>query len=392
MKKLNISICFIFFCLILSISCFCQGFTKVNTYSGSFKDADNNALYSEGIKDVYELGIMDGISDDYFGINEQMTVSHAVTVAARLHSIYNSKTITDVSNSNNWFDKYVLYCENNGIISRNKFNDYSRPILSYEAVCMFSAALPHDFYKKINDVKGILDVPDNIFFAQDVLGFYNAGILCGNDDYGTFLPTEKLTRARAATIISRICFPQKRLTFSLLPQLPEYDIDTVFNIFSYHTKQNTLDKIKLITIDGIEISGAMYRYYSYIGNGSSKKILEKAKEYAGIVQMTKDEGLKITRTQLCAMLSSYYNAKTAQYSSGTFDNVLEGNRLSDEAFAKISVANALVPLLRTHIGASITQNDEKSVDSAYTSKLKALINSFDISYASNFENLAAVID
>ena len=108
--------------------------------------------------------------------------------------------------------------------------------------------------------------------------------------------------------------------------------------------------------------------------------------------MTQDEGLKITRTQLCAMLSSYYNAKTAQYSSGTFDNVLEGNRLSDEAFAKISVANALVPLLRTHIGASITQNDEKSVDSAYTSKLKALINSFDISYASNFENLAAVID
>jgi len=39
---------------------------------------------------------------------------------------------------------------------------------------------------------------------------YEAGVLTGNDDAGTFIPNANINRAEAATIISRVILPDTR--------------------------------------------------------------------------------------------------------------------------------------------------------------------------------------
>ena len=373
------------FCIILSACTFANSFTKTIQYTGSFKDVDKTMWYAQGICDVFELGIMDGISDDLFDIDSELSTSQAITIAARLHSIYNNTQIPDVSDSKNWYDKYVDYCIFNEIISETTYVNYSRPILSCEMISLLANALPDSFYKKINDVKEILDVPENTGFANDVFLFYNAGILCGNDDYGTFLPTESLTRSRAATIISRIALPENRQRFTLLEQQEHYDIGTVLKIFSYQTKKDTLDSINLISVDGFDITGAMYRYYSYVYNGNKSKIEQALRDSVGLIRLAQDNTINITRSELCDMLTSYYTSKTAFFSSGSYYSALESNRLSDCVFAFLTVTNELVPILTEHFNAHDTVDN-------FSTAFSKLTSSFDVSYVSNFDNLASIID
>lgn len=354
MKKYNFLFTFMFVFILLTTTCFAKSFDKVKEYKDTFKDVKKDTWYSQGISDVFELGLMDGISDDTFDINGNLTVAQAITIGARLHSMYNGTEIAEVKNSKAWYDKYVKYCENNGIITKNQFNSYTRSIMSWETVTVFAKALPQSFYKKINNVDAILDVSENVSFANDVFMFYNAGILCGNDDYGTFLPTENITRARAASIISRIAIPGNRQSFSLLAQQENYDIDTVFKIFSYQTKKDTLDKIILMNVDGMEISGALYRYFSYSNNGNILKIEKAIKSNVALIRLAQSSWLKISRKQLCDMLTYYYDSKNASYSSGSYYSALESNRLSDEVFARLTVTNELVTLLTDHFAANIS--------------------------------------
>lgn len=384
MKKIFFG-AYVLFCIILSVCTFANGFTKTIQYTGTFKDVDKTMWYAQGIHDVFELGIMDGVSDDLFDIDSQLSVSQAITIAARLHSIYNNTKIPDVTDSKNWYDKYVNYCIFNEIISDTTFVNYSRPILSYEMVSLLSKALPDTFFNKINDINGILDVPQNSGFANDVFLFYNAGILCGNDDYGTFLPTESLTRGRAATIISRIALPENRQKFTLLEQLPHYDIGTVLKIFSYQTKKDTLDSINLMSVDGFDITGAMYRYYSYVYNGNKSKIEQALRDSVGLIRLAQDNTINITRSELCDMLTSYYTSKTAFFSSGSYYSALESNRLSDCVFAFLTVTNKLIPILTEHFNTHDTTDN-------FSNAFSKLTSSFDISYVSNFNNLASVID
>jgi len=338
----------------LSIYCFAEGFTKTAQYPATFKDVSADAWYAQDIKNVYELGLMDGVSDDKFDIDSQMTVSQAVTIAARLHSLYHGKDIPCLENSKAWYDRYVSYCINNGIITEKQFKDYNAPIMSYETVTLFACALPNEHYGKINNVTAISDVPKEAPFFDEVLLFYNAGILCGNDDYGTFLPTQKLTRARAAAIISRIALPQSRKSFTLLDVPSHYDIDTVIKLLSYQAEHGTLDGIVLMNVDGIDISGAQYRYYSYANNGSKSKIENAIIENTVLIKLAKEHGLKITRSQLSSILMSYYNSKTANYGNSTYFSVLESNRLSDAVFANLVVTNELTPLLISHFHSQMT--------------------------------------
>lgn len=348
MKLTRFYICIAFAMTILSAAALAQSFERHLSYPDTFADVPKDAWYAESVKNVYELGLMDGISDDCFDINGEMSVSQAITIAARLNAIYSEVEIPEIASGKEWYDKYVSFCLTRGIIEKNQFDDYSRPIESREAVALFAHALHDDYFPSINNVTDILDVPKAASFSPSVYLFYNAGILCGNDDYGTFLPSSTLTRMRGAAILSRIAIPETRLTFTLLPQLEYYDIDTVFKIFSYQTVPDTLDNIVLMNIDGKDISGALYRYYSYVNNGSRDKIVTAATENTAMIRLAQQTGLKIPRSSLCNMLTSYYNAKHARYTGSSYASVLESNRLSDCVFAQLTVTNELVPLLINH--------------------------------------------
>ncbi len=90
---------------------------------GMFKDVNPNAWYNANVKKAYTLGLMYGTGSDTFHPLENITVAQAIAVAARMHSIYcTSEDNIKVYESGNWYDSYVDYAINNGIISSRNYN------------------------------------------------------------------------------------------------------------------------------------------------------------------------------------------------------------------------------------------------------------------------------
>ena len=68
-------------------------FEKVNTYNG-FSDVTDSNWFAKDVKTAYELGLMNGKSDGVFDPNGNVTVAEGITMAARVHAIYNGTQVT----------------------------------------------------------------------------------------------------------------------------------------------------------------------------------------------------------------------------------------------------------------------------------------------------------
>ena len=74
---------------------------------------------------------------------------------------------------------------------------------------MLAAVVPEDMLTPINQITALPDTAD-----AAVLSFYNAGILTGVDDWGTFAPGKTLTRAETAAMVARVARPELRERFT----------------------------------------------------------------------------------------------------------------------------------------------------------------------------------
>ena len=102
-------------------------FNKSNTYDGRFTDVKDDAWYAKEVASAYELGFMDGMSDTTFSPATTVTVAQGITMASRVHAVYNDKTVAEVSGGQ-WYDMYVKYAKENGIIDENQFDSYTREL------------------------------------------------------------------------------------------------------------------------------------------------------------------------------------------------------------------------------------------------------------------------
>lgn len=194
-----------------------NGFTKTNTYTdGMFTDVPNGEWYASSVSSAYELGFMKGSSATAFEPDGNMTVAEAITIAARVNDAYSAKGTAFDQSGANWYDCYVNYAVSNGIITADQFDSYERNITRAEMAVVFSKSVPADFLTAKNDVKKIPDVPNTNAYFNDVLSLYNAGVIMGNDEFGTFKPNNNITRAEAAAIINRVALPESRLAKALV--------------------------------------------------------------------------------------------------------------------------------------------------------------------------------
>ena len=69
-------------------------FEKVNTYDINFSDVKDTNWFAKDVKSAYELGFMNGKAEGLFDPNGNVTVAEGITMAARVHAIYNGKEIT----------------------------------------------------------------------------------------------------------------------------------------------------------------------------------------------------------------------------------------------------------------------------------------------------------
>ena len=129
-----------------------------------------------------------------------------------------------------WYDMYIDYAVENGIIEKNtyKVSDYNNNI-SRAAMCdLIAAAIPEDYFVKINNVKGIPDVLRDQKNADVYLMLYNAGIILG-DTAGNFNASSDIKRSEIAAIINRVALPEQRVKGTVnadwTKQGNEYDVE-----------------------------------------------------------------------------------------------------------------------------------------------------------------------
>lgn len=197
-----------------------DGFPVTRTYSNQFIDVPTNAWYYNSVKTAYELGLTSGTSAATFSPNKSVNVDETTAFLARIHAAYNSNEITDQPGSH-WANKYYDYVTD---FIDSGYADDGLYGLAAESRWTFaywlSKALPDYEYTEINDIPDgqIPDLPVNKY-GYDVVNriymLYRAGILSGNDAYGTFSPNSDITRAEVTAIISRMIDPDQRRTFRL---------------------------------------------------------------------------------------------------------------------------------------------------------------------------------
>ena len=196
-----------------------NNFTKKQDYStNQFRDVKASDWYNVYVKKCYELGLVSGKSENYFGSQDNISIAEVITLAAKINSIYNGTDIDLTrSDTEKWYMPYIRYAQKNKIIC--DFDYYGRPAMRKEIVQILESSLPSKEWEKINNVTSIPDVnyTDNISSAQkdSIFNFFNAGIVAGNNEYGIFYPGLPVIRAEVSTIVSKIADKSLRAKVSL---------------------------------------------------------------------------------------------------------------------------------------------------------------------------------
>ena len=195
---------------------------------GQFSDVGLAAWYTPYVAAVYELGLMQGNSIGAFCPGGDVTLAETAALAARLHKLYHTGT-ADFQQGKTWYRVYVDYCEKNGILL-TEYDDYNAPAKRSEFAAILARALPVDALAEMNAVENgqIPDVPMGADDAAEIYLLYRAGVLTGNDAYGTFAPGSAIHRSEVAAIAARLAKPELRVSFAIrqpseYPELTKQD-------------------------------------------------------------------------------------------------------------------------------------------------------------------------
>ena len=177
-----------------------------------FADVSADAWYYSYVQTSYEFGIIRGKSETEFDPDAGLTCAEAAKIAAVIHdkNRYDREEQGFVLTGENWYDAYVSYCYDNGIIEDYVVFDWDKNATRAQMAYLFSRCDVSPYF--INDVPitDIPDVYDTTPFAYEILDLYNKGIAVGSDEYMAFYPDAQVKRSEAAALISRIlCYDMR---------------------------------------------------------------------------------------------------------------------------------------------------------------------------------------
>ena len=195
-----------------------DNFRRTAAYNNNFADVSASHWAAPSVKTCYEYGLMTGSGNGRFSPNGTLTVAQALVMADRVHEIYATGGST-LQNGSPWYQPYVDYAIANGIIRAGDFTNYNAAISRADMAYIFANALPVSALPAINAVLSLPDVTAFTPHADEIFLLYNAGVLTGNDSFGTFKPNDTISRAEAAAIISRVAIPSERRSVTLLEQV-----------------------------------------------------------------------------------------------------------------------------------------------------------------------------
>ena len=189
------------------------------TYGGTaklpFTDVAENAWFYSDVLYAVDRSLISGRSAETFAPDDGLTIAEAVKLAACIHQLHNTGSVTLKNGASSWYSTYVDYAKQNGILDRDSA-DYGAKITRSEFVKIFYNALPESEYAAKNSVAddAIPDVRMADANAKQIYAFYRAGILIGSTN-GVFNPTQNIRRSEVAAIMTRMFDPTARKSITL---------------------------------------------------------------------------------------------------------------------------------------------------------------------------------
>ena len=184
-----------------------------------FVDVPSSSWYYESVREAWSNGLIDGVTATEFKPDNQLTVAQAIKLAAALHQMQKTGSVTLTNGSPNWYDSYVAYAVNNGVIEKDYLSytmaQMNAPATRGEFVHIFSGALLDA--AAINTVADnkIPDVKTTDKYGAEIYTFYHAGITVGSDAAGTFRPASSIKRSEVAAILQRMFDTTARKSITL---------------------------------------------------------------------------------------------------------------------------------------------------------------------------------
>ena len=202
-----------------------ENFARNQVYEDQFEDVADTAWYSAFVKDAYEYGFVSGDSETTYSPDDDITVAEALVIACQLHSIYYDVEIDrELQEGDAWYQPYVDYAVANGIIWENY--PYAPVAKATRAIFagIMANALPDEELAAIGTITEIPDVSDRTRFCASIYQLYNAGILGGADEYGTFHPYDTIKRSEVAVVVLNMADTSRRKASELkaIPQVTLY--------------------------------------------------------------------------------------------------------------------------------------------------------------------------
>ncbi len=199
-------------------------FPAVRTYEGQFEDISETDWFYENVRALYELGLATGKGSESLFVPEgDMTVAEALTMAARLRSLYeygSSEAGPARHSGGIWYLPYVSYLQAVGAIGGEFGGACDQPATRAQMAHILANALPQSLLEPINgevvaacwESGGyIRDVNAGTPYYQDILKLYEWGILSGMDRTGSFHPGESIPRCQAAAMVTRLVYSELRI-------------------------------------------------------------------------------------------------------------------------------------------------------------------------------------
>ena len=205
-----------------------------------FTDVPESAWYYNDVKTAYDSGLINGVTPTNFEPNSNMTYAQAVKLAACMNQLYLNGEVTLTNGSPNWWDSYVTYAKENGIIDKDY--EWKSNATRAEYVEIFARALPEEALRKRNNIADgyIPDVTMEHPQAQSIYMMYRAGILTGMDSQGTFQPDSNIRRSEVAAVLTRMMNEdaRKELTFGPVTFTVTFDSAGGSNVEAQTVEEN----------------------------------------------------------------------------------------------------------------------------------------------------------
>nr|MBQ5811594.1 S-layer homology domain-containing protein [Clostridia bacterium] len=186
-----------------------EKFAYARTYEDLFTDVKTTDWYYSYVKNAYRLKLANGMSATKFAPNDTFTVAQALTVAANIHTAYTGKSVRAAAAGEQWYDPYIEYCVQNGIITASQFKNYTANITRGDMAIVFANILPDSEYEAKREGM-CTDITEEMTCYDAVSKLYKAGIVGGDAGTGKYRPGDSLKRSEACVIFSRIAMKTVR--------------------------------------------------------------------------------------------------------------------------------------------------------------------------------------